>query len=116
MAFSSTRRSEGRNSSVPYKNKIIRHIVLHPINIYPQKRNMKLNRASIFVSVLVMAQLFMAEPGEAIACNQVHSSLRPCLEYLHGQRGNPPPPCCNGLNILRLINLSSKTSRLHVNV
>ncbi|CAI9758651.1 unnamed protein product [Fraxinus pennsylvanica] len=61
-----------------------------------------------------MSQVFVGNPGEAIACNQVHSSLRPCLEYLHGKGGSPPAACCkcNGLNILsKMINQSKRQEK-----
>ncbi|KAL2499959.1 Non-specific lipid-transfer protein 11 [Abeliophyllum distichum] len=68
--------------------------------------------AVIFWLILVMVQLLMAKPGEAIACKQVHSHLRPCLHYLRGQGRNPLAACCSGLSVLnKMINQAKPRDR-----
>ncbi|VFQ79496.1 unnamed protein product [Cuscuta campestris] len=50
-------------------------------------------------AVCVLAVAF-APRAEAITCGQVASSLGPCLNYLKGAAGMPPPACCAGVKSL----------------
>ncbi|RAL52024.1 unnamed protein product [Cuscuta campestris] len=50
-------------------------------------------------ALCVLAVAF-APRAEAITCGQVASSLGPCLSYLRGAGGMPPPTCCSGVKSL----------------
>ncbi|XVE76857.1 hypothetical protein DITRI_Ditri13aG0014000 [Diplodiscus trichospermus] len=56
------------------------------------------------ISVLVALAMvqFMAKPGEAaVTCQDVDSSLAPCVPYLSTGAGNPSGPCCDGVRRIK---------------
>ncbi|WJZ99006.1 hypothetical protein VitviT2T_017487 [Vitis vinifera] len=56
----------------------------------------------IAVMVVVATVAVMVQPGYAVTCGQVETSLAPCMPYLTGG-GNPAAPCCNGVQNLKLL-------------
>ncbi len=62
--------------------------------------------ASALIMVAFLLLAVVVQPGSALTCGQVASSVRPCLTYLRG--GGPlTPPCCNGV---RGLNSLAKTT------
>ncbi|PON56436.1 Lipid transfer protein/Par allergen, partial [Parasponia andersonii] len=59
--------------------------------------------------VLAMAVLFMAKPGQAIACQQVDLAISPYVSYLTGNIDEPSPAYCNGVSSIKQ-NIPTKTN------
>ncbi|XP_076927786.1 non-specific lipid-transfer protein Lac s 1-like [Bidens hawaiensis] len=56
--------------------------------------SMLMKMACMVVACMVV---FAAHAEAAITCGKVASSLLPCLNYLKGPGGMPPPACCAGV-------------------
>ncbi|KAF5202181.1 Non-specific lipid-transfer protein [Thalictrum thalictroides] len=60
------------------------------------------------ICVLVAGMLVASVPyAQALTCNNVYTSLYPCLSYISGNGGPVPIPCCTGIKSL---NAAAKTT------
>ncbi|BAT97572.1 hypothetical protein VIGAN_09105600 [Vigna angularis var. angularis] len=62
-----------------------------------------------FASVVaVMCMVLVTAPfTQSITCGQVARAISPCLGYLRGPGGVPPPQCCEGV---RSLNTAARTT------
>lgn len=72
-----------------------------------QLAEMKGGCCVLIALMVVVAAAVLVQPGFAVTCGQVETSLAPCMPYLTGG-GNPAAACCNGIQNLK--NLTPATS------
>lgn len=64
------------------------------------QNNMKLAIVAALLAALATISL-VVQPGQAVTCPQVVSSIAPCLNYLRGREANPNALCCGGVRAVK---------------
>ncbi|OVA11564.1 Plant lipid transfer protein/Par allergen [Macleaya cordata] len=64
---------------------------------------------------VVMAHLMMTEPTQAFTCMDVDPNLVACIGYLSGLDSKPAPACCNGVERVKGMCVSTADKRLACN-
>ncbi|XP_028799771.1 non-specific lipid-transfer protein 8 [Neltuma alba] len=63
-------------------------------------RSSSVSVCGLVLLVLVVVLTASSSSEAAISCSDVVKDLRPCVSYLSGGSGKPPPACCSGAKSL----------------